>query len=91
MQKVYDNLDQYKKILHKHREGKGDGIRCITTIDNDNKDLINIFLNIGVQIRQLRNLPPMNFVVHEALLHNLLIPSYFICRLHLHSNKHIIQ
>jgi len=66
IQMVYDNfLDQYKKILDKHREGKGDGIRCITTIDNDNKDLINIFLNIGVQIRHLRNLPPMNFVVDD--------------------------
>jgi hypothetical protein len=27
----------------------------------------------------------------KALLHNSLTPSYFICRLHLHSNKHVIQ
>ena len=26
-----------------------------------------------------------------AVLHNSLIPSYFIYRLHLHSNKHVIQ
>jgi two-component system, OmpR family, sensor histidine kinase VicK len=66
MQMVYDNFfDQYKKILDKHRKGKGDGIRCITTIDKDNIDLIKIFLNIGVQIRHLRNLPPMNFVVDD--------------------------
>jgi hypothetical protein len=32
------------------------------------------------------------YVVHSiALLHNSLTPSYFICRLHLHSNKHVIQ
>jgi two-component system, OmpR family, sensor histidine kinase VicK len=61
---VYDNFfDQYKKILDKHLKGKGDGIRCITTIDKDNKDLIKIFLDIGVQMRHLRNLTPMNFVV----------------------------
>jgi two-component system, OmpR family, sensor histidine kinase VicK len=66
MQMVYDNFfDQYKKILDKHRKGKGGGIRCITTIDKDNIDLIKIFLNIGVQIRHLRNLPPMNFVVDD--------------------------
>ena len=66
MQMVYNNFfHQYKKILDKHRKGKGDGIRCITTIEKDNKDLVKIFLNIGVQIRHLRNLPPMNFVVDD--------------------------
>jgi hypothetical protein len=30
-------------------------------------------------------------VFSSALLHNSLTPSYFICRLHLHSNKHVIQ
>jgi two-component system, OmpR family, sensor histidine kinase VicK len=70
MQMVYDNFfDLYKKILDKHREGKGDGIRWITTIDKDNKDLARIFLNIGVQIRHLRNLPPMNFVVDDKHFH----------------------
>jgi phosphatidylserine/phosphatidylglycerophosphate/cardiolipin synthase-like enzyme len=66
MQLVYDNFfDLYKKILDKHREegGRKDGIRWITTIDQDNKDLVKIFLNAGVQIRHLRNLPPMNFAV----------------------------
>jgi hypothetical protein len=67
---VHENFfDQYKKILDKHREGKGEGIRCLTTIDKDNKDLVKIFLNIGVQIRHLRNLPPMNFVVNDKHFH----------------------
>ncbi|MGA9149521.1 MAG: HAMP domain-containing sensor histidine kinase, partial [Candidatus Nitrosopolaris sp.] len=70
MQMVYDNFfDQYKKILDKHREEKGESIRCITTIDKDNKDLVKIFLNIGVQIRHLKNLPPMNFVVDDKHFH----------------------
>ncbi len=38
-----------------------DMLRCRTY--NNNKDLVKIFLNIGVQIRQLRNLLPMNLVV----------------------------
>jgi signal transduction histidine kinase len=66
MQMAYDNFfDQYKKILDNHRKGKGDGIRCITTINKDNKDLVKIFFNIGVEIRHLKNLPPMNFVVDD--------------------------
>jgi signal transduction histidine kinase len=66
MQMVYNNFfDQYKKILDRHRQGKGEGIRCLTTIEKDNKDLVKIFLNIGAQIRHLRNLPPMNFVVDD--------------------------
>jgi two-component system, OmpR family, sensor histidine kinase VicK len=70
LQMVYENFfDQYKKVLDKHREGKGEGIRCLTTIDKDNKDLVKIFLNIGVHIRHLRNLPPMNFVVDDKHFH----------------------
>jgi two-component system, OmpR family, sensor histidine kinase VicK len=66
MQMVYNNFfNQYKKILDKHRGGKGEGIRCLTTIDKDNKDLIKIFLDVGVQIRHLGTLPPMNFVVDD--------------------------
>ena len=67
MQMVYDNFFYlYKKILDKHREGEGEGIRWITTIDKDNKDLVNIFLNAGVQVRHVRNLPPMNFAVDNT-------------------------
>ena len=70
MQMVYNNFfDLYKKILDKHREGEGEGIRWITTIDKDNKDLVKIFLNAGVQIRHLRNLPPMNFAVDNRYFH----------------------
>ena len=66
MQLVYDKFfDLYKKILDESKEEgvNGGGIRWITTIDEDNKDLVKLFLNVGVQIRHLRNLPPMNFAV----------------------------
>ena len=65
MQLVYDKFfDLYKKILDENKERVNrDGIRWITTIDEDNKDLVKLFLNVGVQIRHLRNLPPMNFAV----------------------------
>jgi two-component system, OmpR family, sensor histidine kinase VicK len=71
MEMVYDNFfDLCKKILDKHREGEGEGIRWITTIDKDNRDLVKVFLNAGVQIRHVRNLPPMNFVVDNKHFHS---------------------
>ena len=71
MQLIYDNFfDQYKKILDKYRNGKGEGIRWIITIDKDNKELVKIFLNAGVQIRHLKNLIPMNFAVDDKHFHS---------------------
>jgi two-component system, OmpR family, sensor histidine kinase VicK len=71
MQLVYNNFfDEYKKIMDKYRrDGKGKGIRWITSIDKDSIDLVQIFLNAGVHIRHLRNLTPMNFAVDNKHFH----------------------
>ena len=70
MQKVYDNyFNLYKRILDKHRRGEGEGIRWLTIIDKENKDLVEVFINAGVQVRHVRNLPPMNFVVDDKHFH----------------------
>ena len=46
MQMVYDNFfDLYKKILDKHRSGEGEGIRWLTVIDKENKDIVEVFLS----------------------------------------------
>jgi nitrogen-specific signal transduction histidine kinase len=67
---VYDNFfDLYKKILDKHRRGEGEGIRWLTIIDKENKDLIEVFINAGAQVRHVSNLPPMNFVVDDKHFH----------------------
>ena len=64
MQMVYDNFfDLYKKILDKHRSGEGEGIRWLTVIDKENKDIVEVFLDVGVKVRHVRNLPPINFAV----------------------------
>jgi hypothetical protein len=53
MHLVYNSFfDQYKKILDKHRKGMGEGIRWLTTIDKENKDLVEVFMN-GVQVRHV--------------------------------------
>jgi hypothetical protein len=67
MQMAYNNFfDQYKKIIDRQARGEGDGI---TTIDKENKDLVKIFLDTGVQVRHLKNLPPMNFAVDDKFFH----------------------
>ena len=71
MQLVYNNFfEEYKKIVDKQRrrigrEGKEKGIRWITYIDKDSIELIKIFLNVGIQIRHIKNLTPMNFAVDD--------------------------
>src|SRR5215469_14168041 len=70
MQLVYDKFfNLYKKILDKHRRGEGDGIRWLTIVDKENKDLVKVFTNAGVHVRHVRNLPPMNFVVDDKYFH----------------------
>ncbi|HYA84874.1 MAG TPA: HAMP domain-containing sensor histidine kinase [Candidatus Bathyarchaeia archaeon] len=70
MQMVYDNFfDLYKKILDKHRNGEGQGIRWLTVIDKENKDLIEVFINAGAQVRHVSNLPPINFAVDNINFH----------------------
>jgi signal transduction histidine kinase len=64
---AYNNFfDQYKKILDKHRRGEGEGIRWLTAIDKENKDLVKVFMNAGVQVRHVGLLPPINFAVDNT-------------------------
>jgi two-component system, OmpR family, sensor histidine kinase VicK len=67
MHLAYNNFfDQYKKILDKHRKGMGEGIRWLTTIDKENKDLVKVFMNAGVQVRYIGVMPPINFAVDNT-------------------------
>ncbi len=64
MQLAYNNFfDQYQKILYKYTRGEGEGIRWVTVIDKENKDLVKVFINTGVQVRHVGVLPPINFAV----------------------------
>ena len=64
MQMSYKYLfDAYKKIV------EAGGMRCIVNIDKkDSLDLIKVFLNAGIQVRHVRNMPPMNFGVSDKEL-----------------------
>jgi phospho-acceptor domain-containing protein len=54
-----------KKLLDKQRKGQHKGIRYISRIEKDNVDLAKIYLNSGIQIRHVKNLPPMSFGISD--------------------------
>jgi len=58
-------FDVKKQLLDKQRRGEHNGIRYVTSIENDNLEISKIYLNFGIQIRHLRNLPPLSFGVSD--------------------------
>jgi hypothetical protein len=52
-------------IVDKHQKGEGKGMRWIINIDKESLELVKVFLKSGVQIRYLRNMPPMNFGISD--------------------------
>ena len=66
MQFNYDYFFEIKKkIMDKHKRGEHEGIRYISFIDEDNIDAAKKFLDAGVRIRHVRNLPPMSFGISD--------------------------
>ena len=56
-------LDSYKKILGKYKKGEGNRIRWITNIEEECVELVKTFLDLNMQIKHVKNLPPINFAV----------------------------
>lgn len=56
-------LDSYRKILGKYKKGEGNGIRWITNIEEECVELVKTFLDLNMQIKHVKNLPPINFAV----------------------------
>jgi len=54
-----------KKLLEKQKMGQHKGIRYISRIEKDNVELAKIYLDSGIQIRHVNNLPPMSFGVSD--------------------------
>jgi uncharacterized protein (DUF4415 family) len=72
MQMSYNYLfDSYKNVVDKYRKkGKGEeregyGLRWITYIDKDSLNLVKIFMKAGIQIRHIKNMPPLSFGVSD--------------------------
>ena len=63
---IYNNfLDLHKNILDNYKMGIGKGIRWIISIDKDNIDLVTKFLELGMQIKHIKNMPNLNFAIGD--------------------------
>ena len=66
MQYSYNHFfDIEKKLLDSQKKGEHRGIRYLSDINKDNMNLVKILLNAGIEIRYLKNLPPMSFEVSD--------------------------
>src|SRR5215467_6274930 len=54
-----------KKILKKQKKGEHRGIRYVSNITQDNSKFVKVFLDAGIRIRHVKNLPPMSFGVSD--------------------------
>ena len=63
---IYDNFfDLYKEVLVRQGEGKHKGIKLIVTLDKDVLEIVKQFVKAGVQVRHVKNLLPLSFVVTD--------------------------
>jgi two-component system, OmpR family, sensor histidine kinase VicK len=66
MQLIHNHfLDPYKKILDKYKKGEGNGIKWVISIQEEHVELIKVFLDLDMQIKHVKNLPPLNFAVGD--------------------------
>ena len=54
-----------KKVLEKQKKGEHKGIRYISDITQDNEKFVKAFLDAGIRMRHVKNLPPMSFGVSD--------------------------
>jgi len=58
-------FDLFIKILKKQRRRESEGIRWIMRIEKDSVNVVKKFLNLGIRIRHVNNLAPINFAVSK--------------------------
>ena len=60
------SLTLTRNVLDKHKRGESkEGMRWIISIDKESLDLVKIFLNAGIQVRHVKNMPPISFGVTD--------------------------
>jgi two-component system, OmpR family, sensor histidine kinase VicK len=58
-------LETKKTLLDRQKKGEHKGIKVITIIDESNKKLARTILDVGIQIKHVRNLPPISFTISD--------------------------
>ena len=69
MQYSYNHFfDIKKKLLDKQKKGEHKGIRYVTDINNENAHLVKTYLDYGIEVKHVRNLPPMSFAISDKVI-----------------------
>jgi len=58
-------FDIKKNLMAKQKRREHKGIRYVTTVNEENLGVVKAYLNSGMQVRHVRNLPPMSFGVSD--------------------------
>lgn len=62
--------DVGKHILARYRKGKHKGIKLLAaSINKNTADSVKVILDQGIQVRETKNMPPMNFTVSDKEVH----------------------
>jgi signal transduction histidine kinase len=63
---VYNNyFDACEQVMDKYNKNEHDGIKLVTSINKDSVELVKSFLDIGIEIRHVKNLPPIDFAASD--------------------------
>jgi nitrogen-specific signal transduction histidine kinase len=66
MQFTYSHFFEVtNRLLDRYRKGAHKGIRYISNIDRENVDMAKLFLDSGIQLKHVNNLPPISFGVSD--------------------------
>jgi len=57
--------DATKSLLEKSRRGDHGRVRYVTNTNSENIDFVREFLDLGMQVRHVKNAPPMSFGISE--------------------------
>jgi signal transduction histidine kinase len=70
LQLGYDRfLDLGKEILARSRRAEHKGIKLLTAPLRDTVQLVKVLLDLGIQVRETKNMPPLNFAVTDKEVH----------------------
>jgi signal transduction histidine kinase len=61
----YNHFFETKKLLDGQKKGEHKGIKVITIIDESNKKLARNLVGAGIQIKHVRNPPPISFTLSD--------------------------
>jgi two-component system sensor histidine kinase VicK len=65
MEYSYNHFFEIRKKLLTQKKGEHKGFRYISNVNQDNAKFVKIFLNAGIRVRHIKNLPPMSFCVSD--------------------------